>query len=59
MSRYKIGDKVVVYGKSAIIESLFIGNEGKLYDVRYTAVDIGLDTNIPEEDIDYWMADEQ
>ena len=59
MSRYKIGDKVIIDDESGVIESVLVGAEGTLYDVRYTAMNIMIASNVPEEDIQPWQADEQ
>lgn len=59
MSRYNKGDKVIIDDESGVIESVLIGAEGTLYDVRYTAMNIMIATDVPEEDIQPWMADEQ
>ena len=59
MSRYNKGDKVIIDDESGVIESVLIGAEGTLYDVRYTAMNIMIATDVPEEDIQPWQADEQ
>jgi len=59
MSRYKIGDKVILDDQSGVIEAIYLGSEWNLYDVRYTAMNIMIASNVPEEDIQPWMADEQ
>ena len=59
MSQYRKGDKVILDEESGVIESVLIGAEGTLYDVRYTAMNIMIATDVPEEDIQPWQADEQ
>jgi hypothetical protein len=59
MSQYRKGDKVILDDESGVIESVLIGAEGTLYDVRYTAMNIMIATDVPEEDIQPWQADEQ
>ena len=59
MSQYRKGDKVIIDDESGVIESVLIGAEGTLYDVRYTAMNIMIATDVPEEDIQPWQADEQ
>ena len=59
MSQYNKGDKVIIDDESGVIESVFVGAEGTLYDVRYTAMNIMIASNVPEEDIQPWQADEQ
>ena len=59
MSQYNKGDKVIIDDQSGVIESVFVGAEGTLYDVRYTSMDMMIATDVPEGDIQPWMADEQ
>ncbi len=59
MSQYNKGDKVIIDDESGVIESVLVGAEGTLYDVRYTAMNIMIATDVPEEDIQPWQADEQ
>jgi DNA repair protein RadC len=59
MSRYKIGNKVILDDQSGVIEAIYLGSESTLYDVRYTAMNIMIASNVPEEDIRPWQADEQ
>ena len=59
MSQFNVGDKVIIDDESGVIESVLVGAEGTLYDVRYTAMNIMIATDVPEEDIQLWMADEQ
>jgi len=59
MSQYRKGDKVILDDQSGVIESVSLGAEGNLYEVRYTAMNIMIATGVPEEDIQPWMADEQ
>ena len=59
MTQFNVGDKVILDDESGVIESVLIRAEGTLYDVRYTAMNIMIATDVPEEDIQPWMADEQ
>ena len=59
MSQYNKGDKVIIDDESGVIESVVI-TEGKKprYDVRYGHTYM-IAVDVPEEDIQPWMADEQ
>lgn len=59
MTQFNVGDKVILDDESGVIESVLFGAEGTLYDVRYTAMNIMIATDVPEEDIQPWLADEQ
>ena len=59
MNQYNKGDKVIIDDESGVIESVLVGAEGTLYVVRYTAMNIMIATDVPEEDIQPWQADEQ
>ncbi len=58
MSQYNKGDKVILDDESGVIESVLIGAEGTLYDVRYGHTFM-IATDVLEEDIQPWQADEQ
>ena len=60
MSQYRKGDKVIIDDESGVIESIVM-MDGKetTYDVRYTAMNIMIATDVPEGDIEPWKADEQ
>ena len=58
MSQYNKGDKVIIDDESGVIESVLVGSEGTLYDVRYGHTFM-IATDVPEEDIQPWMADEE
>lgn len=60
MRRFNIGDKVILDDESGVIESVVM-MDGKQprYDVRYTSMDMMIATDVPEGDIQPWMADEQ
>jgi len=58
MTQYKKGDRVIIDDESGVIESVSIGAEGTLYDVRYGHTFM-IAVDVPEEDIQPWMADEQ
>ena len=59
MRMFNVGDKVILDDESGVIESVLVGAEGNLYDVRYTAMNLMIASNVPEEDIQPWLADEQ
>jgi hypothetical protein len=59
MTQFNVGDKVILDDESGVIESVLVRAEGTLYDVRYTAMNIMIATDVPEEDIQPWQADEQ
>ena len=59
MKQFNVGDKVILDDESGVIESVLSRAEGTLYDVRYTAMNIMIATDVPEEDIQPWQADEQ
>ena len=59
MTQFNVGDKVILDDESGVIESVLVGAEGTLYDVRYTAMNIMIATDVPEDDIQPWQADEQ
>ena len=58
MSQYRKGDKVIIDDESGVIESVLVRAEGTLYDVRYGHTFM-IAVDVPEEDIQPWMADEQ
>ena len=58
MSQYNKGDKVIIDDESGVIESVLVGAEGTLYDVRYGHTYM-IAVDVPEEDIQPWQADEQ
>jgi hypothetical protein len=58
MSQYKKGDKVILDDQSGVIESVLVGSNDTKYDVRYGHTFM-ISTDVPEEDIQPWMADEQ
>jgi len=59
MNQYNKGDKVIIDDESGVIESVVV-TEGKepRYDVRYGHTYM-IAVDVPEEDIQPWMADEQ
>ena len=59
MNQYNKGDKVIIDDESGVIESVII-TEGKepRYDVRYGHTYM-IAVDVPEGDIQPWMADEQ
>ena len=60
MRRFNIGDKVILDDISGVIESIvMVDGKQTTYDVRYTSMDIMIATDVPEEDIQPRMADEQ
>ena len=58
MSQYNKGDKVIIDDESGVIESVTVGANGSTYDVRYGHTFM-IAVDVPEEDIQPWMADEQ
>ena len=58
MTQFNVGDKVILDDESGVIESVLIGAEGTLYDVRYGHTFM-IATDVLEEDIQPWLADEQ
>ena len=59
MRQFNVGDKVILDDESGVIESVIVDGNGNKYDVRYTSMDIMIATDVPEEDIQPWQADEQ
>ena len=59
MRQFNVGDKVILDDESGVIESVIVDGNGNKYDVRYTSMDIMIATDVPEGDIQPWMADEQ
>jgi len=59
MRQFNIGDKVILDDESGVIESVVMtdGKETR-YDVRYGHTFM-IATDVPEEDIQPWQADEQ
>ena len=58
MSQYRKGDKVILDDQSGVIESVLVGSNETKYDVRYGHT-LMIATDVPEEDIQPWMADEE
>jgi hypothetical protein len=58
MSQYRKGDKVIIDDESGVIESVLFGANETKYDVRYGHTFM-IATDVPEEDIQPWQADEQ
>jgi hypothetical protein len=58
MSQYNKGDKVIIDDQSGVIESVMVGINETKYDVRYGHTFM-IAVDVPEEDIQPWMADEQ
>ena len=59
MRQFNVGDKVILDDESGVIESVIVDGNGNKYDVRYTSMDMMIATDVPEEDIQPWQADEQ
>lgn len=59
MRQFNIGDKVILDDESGVIESVVMmdGKETR-YDVRYGHTFM-IATDVPEQDIQPWQADEQ
>jgi hypothetical protein len=59
MRQFNIGDKVILDDQSGVIESVVMMNGKETrYDVRYGHTFM-IATDVPEEDIQPWQADEQ
>ena len=59
MRQFNVGDKVILDDESGVIESVIVDGNGNKYDVRYTAMNIMIATDVLEEDIQPWQADDQ
>ena len=60
MRQFNIGDKVILDDISGVIESIvMVDGKETTYDVRYTSMDMMIAADVPEGDIQPWMADEQ
>jgi hypothetical protein len=58
MNQFNVGDKVILDDQSGVIESVLVGANETKYDVRYGHTFM-IATDVPEEDIQPWKADEQ
>ena len=59
MRKFNVGDKVILDDEPGVIESIIVDGNGNKYDVSYMNMNIMIATDVPEEDIQPWMADEQ
>ena len=58
MRLFNIGDKVIIDDQSGTIESVMVDGQQTKYDVRYGHTFM-LAVDVPEDEIEPWMADEQ
>ena len=58
MRLFNIGDKVIIDDQSGTIESVIVNETGNKYDVRYGHTFM-LAVDVPENEIEPWIADEQ
>lgn len=60
MRRFNIGDKVIIDDLSGAIEAIvMVDGQQTKYDVRYTSTDMMIATDVPEDEIEPWVEDEQ
>lgn len=58
MRLFNVGDKVIIDDEAGTIESVIVDGTGNKYDVRYGHTML-IATDVPEDEIEPWMADEQ
>ena len=58
MRLFNVGDKVILDDQSGTVESVIVDGSGNKYDVRYGHTFM-IATDVLEEDIQPWLADEQ
>jgi hypothetical protein len=58
MTQFNVGDKVIIDDQSGTIESVSVGTQGNKYDVRYGHTFM-IATDVPEDEIELWVEDEQ
>ena len=58
MRLFNVGDRVIIDDESGTIESVIVDVTGNKYDVRYGNTFM-LAVDVPEDEIELWMADEQ
>ena len=60
MRLFNIGDKVILDDLSGTIEAVvMVDGQQTKYDVRYTSRDVMIATDVPEDEIEPWKADEE
>ena len=60
MRRFNIGDKVIIDDLSGAIEAIvMVDGQQTKYDVRYTSTDMMIAKDVPEDEIEPWVEDEQ
>ena len=60
MRLFNIGDKVILDDLSGTIEAVvMVDGQQTKYDVRYTSTDAIIATDVSEDEIEPWKADEQ
>jgi len=60
MRRFNIGDKVIIDDQSGAVEAIvMVDGQQTKYDVRYTSTDMMIATDVPEDEIEPWVEDEQ
>ena len=58
MRQFNVGDKVIIDDESGTIESVIVDTKGNKYDVRYGHTYM-IATDVPEDEIEPWVEDEQ
>ena len=58
MRLFNVGDKVIVDDEAGTVESVIVHTTGNKYDVRYGHTFM-LAVDVPEDEIEPWIADEQ
>ena len=60
MRLFNIGDKVILDDQSGTVEAIvMVDGQQTKYDVRYTSTDVMIATDVSEDEIEPWIADEQ
>lgn len=60
MRRFNIGDKVIIDDQSGAVEAIvMVDGQQTKYDVRYTSTDMMIATDVPEDELEPWVEDEQ
>ena len=60
MRLFNIGDKVILDDLSGTVEAvIMVDGQQTKYDVRYTSTDVMIATDVSEDEIEPWIADEQ
>jgi hypothetical protein len=58
MRLFNVGDRVIIDDESGTIESVIVDGTANKYDVRYGHTFM-LAVDVPEDEIEPWIADEQ